>query len=246
MTEQDWLTCTDPGPMLAALGASLRAHPSQASERKMRLFGVACCRRIDCLLLKLKLAFRAVVIAERVADGHVVEEDVSEYRIRVNDEAFGWIDCWRTERENNFMYFAGVAAALALGDCRQERPGNLFDLLDCAPSAARAAAHWCRRNDRAQMSESVFRAMLAEQVPILRCIVGNPFRPVACDPSWRTTTAVGLAEAIYAERAFDRLPILADALEDAGCDNPDVLAHCRDRGPHARGCWVVDLILGKS
>ncbi len=96
------------------------------------------------------------------------------------------------------------------------------------------------------MSESVFRAMLAEQVPILRCIVGNPFRPVACDPSWRTTTAVGLAEAIYAERAFDRLPILADALEDAGCDNPDVLAHCRDRGPHARGCWVVDLILGKS
>ncbi|HET6572444.1 MAG TPA: hypothetical protein VFG68_02490 [Fimbriiglobus sp.] len=80
---------------------------------------------------------------------------------------------------------------------------------------------------------------------LLRCIVGYPFRPVACDPSWRTSTVVGLAEAIYADRVFDRLPILADALEDAGCTHPDVLAHCRGDGPHARGCWVVDLILGK-
>ncbi len=80
---------------------------------------------------------------------------------------------------------------------------------------------------------------------VVRCIVGNPFRPVAFDPRWRTETAGALASGIYAERAFDRLPILADALEEAGCDHPDVLAHCRGPGPHARGCWVVDGLLGK-
>jgi hypothetical protein len=69
---------------------------------------------------------------------------------------------------------------------------------------------------------------------------------VTLDPSWRTSTVVALAEGIYADRAFDRLPILADALQDAGCGNEDMLAHCRSDGPHARGCWVVDLILGKS
>jgi hypothetical protein len=73
-----------------------------------------------------------------------------------------------------------------------------------------------------------------------------PFRLVTLDSSWRTSTVLGLASAIYAERAFDRLPILADALEDAGCDQPDILSHCRSDGPHVRGCWAVDLVLGKS
>jgi len=82
--------------------------------------------------------------------------------------------------------------------------------------------------------------------PRLRCIFGNPFRPVAIDPQWLTSTVTLLAKGIYDDRAFDRLPILADALQDAGCDNADVLNHCRDTGPHARGCWVVDLVLGKT
>jgi hypothetical protein len=86
----------------------------------------------------------------------------------------------------------------------------------------------------------------AAQAPLLRCIVGNPFRPVSIDPSWLTSTVVALVHGIYDDRAFDRLPILADALEDAGCDHPDILGHCRGVGPHARGCWVVDLVLGKS
>jgi hypothetical protein len=81
---------------------------------------------------------------------------------------------------------------------------------------------------------------------MVREVFGNPFRPVAIDPSWRTPTVVALAEGIYADRAFDRLPILADALQDAGCDNADILTHCRSNGPHVRGCWVADLILGKS
>ena len=84
-------------------------------------------------------------------------------------------------------------------------------------------------------------------IPFLRDIVGNPFRPVAVDPGWLTSTVVDLARGIYAERAFDRLPILADALQDAGCENADILGHCRDpQAVHVRGCWVVDLVLGKS
>ncbi len=81
---------------------------------------------------------------------------------------------------------------------------------------------------------------------LLRDIVGNPFRPVAFAPAWRTSDVVALVRGIYDDRAFDRMPILADALQDAGCDNDDVLTHCRADAVHARGCWVVDCILGKS
>jgi hypothetical protein len=66
------------------------------------------------------------------------------------------------------------------------------------------------------------------------------------DPRWLTSTVVDLARAIYQERAFDRLPVLADALADAGCDSEEIIAHCRSDGPHVRGCWVVDLLLGRS
>ena len=82
---------------------------------------------------------------------------------------------------------------------------------------------------------------------LLRDIFGNPFRPIELDPAWRSETVVALAAAIYAERAFDRMPILADALEEAGCDHPNILTHCRDAiATHVRGCWVVDLVLGKE
>ena len=80
----------------------------------------------------------------------------------------------------------------------------------------------------------------------LRDIFGNPFRPVIADLAWLTPTARSIADAIYRDRAFDRLPILADALEEAGCNNADVLLHCREPGEHIRGCWVVDLVLGKE
>jgi hypothetical protein len=80
----------------------------------------------------------------------------------------------------------------------------------------------------------------------LRDVFGNPFQPVAFDPAWRTSTAIALAQQMYDSRDFSLMPILADALEDAGCDSDDVLAHCRGDGPHVRGCWVVDLVLGKE
>ncbi|MBP3955026.1 hypothetical protein J8F10_06990 [Gemmata sp. G18] len=80
----------------------------------------------------------------------------------------------------------------------------------------------------------------------MRDILGNPFRPVPFSPEWRTSTAVGLASQMYESRDFSAMPILADALQDAGCDRADVLDHCRGPGPHVRGCWVVDLVLGKG
>jgi hypothetical protein len=85
------------------------------------------------------------------------------------------------------------------------------------------------------------------QASLVREVFGNPFRPVILAPSWPTWnggTAVKLARAIYDERAFDRLPVLADALEEAGCDHADLTAHCCGPGPHVRGCWAVDLLLG--
>src|SRR5262249_8615865 len=84
------------------------------------------------------------------------------------------------------------------------------------------------------------------QARILFDIFGNPFHPVALGPASLKPTVVSLAQAIYDERAFDRLPILADALEDAGCNNADILNHCRQPGDHVRGCWVVDLVLGRE
>ena len=87
------------------------------------------------------------------------------------------------------------------------------------------------------------------QCVLLRDIIGNPFRPVAINPSWlswKDSTPRKIAQAIYEERRFDGLPILADALEEAGCDNADILTHCSQPGKHVRGCWVVDLLLGKA
>jgi hypothetical protein len=77
-------------------------------------------------------------------------------------------------------------------------------------------------------------------------ILGNAFRPVAFDPAWRTSTVVSIARGMYESRDFSAMPILADALQDAGCDSDDILAHCRGDSPHVRGCWVVDLVLGKA
>ena len=82
---------------------------------------------------------------------------------------------------------------------------------------------------------------------ILRDIFGNPFRPVAFAPEWRTGTAASLARGMYESRDFSAMPILADALQDAGCDSDDILNHCRDASAtHVRGCWVVDLVLGNE
>jgi hypothetical protein len=81
---------------------------------------------------------------------------------------------------------------------------------------------------------------------LLDDVLGNLTRPIPLQPTWRTSTTLALAESMYAARDFAAMLILADALEEAGCDHPNILAHCRGPGPHVRGCWVVDLVLGKS
>jgi hypothetical protein len=85
-----------------------------------------------------------------------------------------------------------------------------------------------------------------EQPVIFREIVGNPFRIVAADASWLTSTVTALARQMYDSRDFTAMPILADALQDAGCDNEDILNHCRGEGVHVRGCWALDLLLAKE
>jgi hypothetical protein len=88
---------------------------------------------------------------------------------------------------------------------------------------------------------------------LLRCIAGNPFRPVPFDPAWRSPTVSDLAKAAYEHRALPsgelepaRLAVLADALEEAGCDNRDILNHLRSSGPHVRGCWALDLVFNRE
>jgi hypothetical protein len=87
----------------------------------------------------------------------------------------------------------------------------------------------------------------AALVALIRDIFGNPFRSIPFDPTWRTDTAIALARHMYDTRDFSAMPILADALQDAGCEHEDILNHCRDeKQVHVRGCWVVDLVLGKN
>ncbi len=119
----------------------------------------------------------------------------------------------------DWQFMAGVALAEAYGERRVYQFGRPKD-----PTAP----HWRQR-----------------QADALRDALGNPFAPVAWEPSWRSETVVALAPGVHFDNAFDRLPILADALEEAGCDSQEVLTHCRDSGPHARGCWVVDAARGK-
>jgi hypothetical protein len=112
----------------------------------------------------------------------------------------------------------------------------------------KAAGHWkCTREG--WPSEESASQVRAAQCLLLRDVVGNPFHSVYVEPArlvWNDGTLVKLAQGIYDERAFDRLPVLADALEEAGCHNADILSHCRQPGEHVRGCWVVDLLLGKK
>lgn len=82
--------------------------------------------------------------------------------------------------------------------------------------------------------------------PLLREVFGDTLSGNSLKPAWLTSDVVGIARGCYEDRAFDRLPILADALEDAGCDDHAVLSHCRGSGAHVRGCWVVDLVLGQG
>jgi hypothetical protein len=214
MTEAEWLACTDPEPMLEFLRG-------KASERKMRLFACACCRRIWGVL-EHPLGREAVEVAERYADRKETKKELSAATYAA---AFAGAD---------FGSINGLAVLAALSASADE---------DRALDAAGVAA--CAAPDDADERIA--------QCGLFRDIAGNPFRPVSLDPAWRTPTVRALAQAAYEERILPagtldptRLAVLSDALEETGCDNADILSHLRGPGPHVRGCWVVDAILGKK
>ncbi|AMV27422.1 hypothetical protein VT84_23685 [Gemmata sp. SH-PL17] len=220
MIEAEWLVCDRPGLMLQFLRD--RSH-----DRKLRLFAVACCRRVWDALTD-EDARRAVVVAERLADGHATRGErraaTRALSKRPREPATLAAACAVHETINKVEEASAHAAALA----RSTGDELVFDLSELVGLRDR------------------FYSALASHAPLLRDIFGNPFRPVPFSPSWRTSTAVTLATQMYESRDFGAMPILADALQDAGCDCADVLDHCRGPGPHVRGCWVVDLVLGKE
>jgi hypothetical protein len=130
--------------------------------------------------------------------------------------------------------FVGIDPARSeYANLRHEQPAGF-----AAYSALRREAQQQKtRREAAQKAEA------AVQCDLYRDVFRYPYDPPPFDPQWRTDTVVTIADGIFRDRAFDRLPILADALEDAGCDAADVLAHCRADRPHVRGCWVIELVL---
>lgn len=250
MMEQEWLACSDPQKMLDLLRSR-----GKHSLRKFRLFAVACCRKITSLMLKTKYGYRGVIIAERLADGLPVEEKLEEFRNHLFvDYDFCRIDCEAPPTKlDAIIHSAGGAAYHSLDEesaflDETELTGGP-GISQVIYRVAMAVTHWARRTDWAWPKEAVHRRQIKGLVPVVHEVFGNPFRPPILDPRWLTwqeATIPRLARAIYDEWAFDRLPILADALEEAGCHASDILAHCRQPGDHVRGCWAVDAILGKT
>ncbi len=232
MNEQSWLACANPVGMVGFLGV-------WGSDRKWRLFACACCR-LAWQHLADPRSRAAVEAAEAFADG------------RAPREALGaaWQAATAAAAEHPAVsQEAAVAAAAGF----VARPGGtagaslqVLSKVGWAPSTApRGKAGRAGRAHRDQVGRRA--------ASLLRCVVGNPFRPVTLAPAWQTSQVAALARAAYDERELPlgtldgtRLAVLADALEEAGCDQAELLGHLRGPGPHVRGCWAVDLVLGMS
>jgi hypothetical protein len=247
MTEQEWVECEDPEGLLNEVG-------KQLSERKLRLFACACCRRVWPLLGDA--ARRAIIVTEDLIEGSADHED--------------WIAAWEVlRREDNEADLETTEDAVVDAQAavmHAVRPltdrAGWYQPTGCswAASASHVAAlATVEASGRFQGSLLVTEPWLRErklQAAVLRDILGNPFRPQSVDPSWLVSNGgvvSSMAQATYADkRAPDgtldlhRFPILTDALEDAGCSDETLLSHLRGPGPHVRGCWVIDLLLHKE
>jgi hypothetical protein len=229
MTEADWLTSTG----LDAMLYHLRLKASKR-DRKLRLFACALIRMFMWQFLTDERSRRVVEVSERYGDGMVTQEELVTAR-RAAQAASRSIEESQGGGGQRASWAAGLAAMVA-------------------PAKGAEAAHiWAAGAQFASggldATTKVRNRVDRRLCDVLRDLFGNPFRSAAVDPSWLTwngSTVVTLAQGIYNELAFDRLPVLADALEDAGCDNADILNHCRQPGEHVRGCWVVDLLTGRS
>jgi hypothetical protein len=258
MTETEWLAGTDPQIMLDHLG-------DLASHRKLQLFSCACCRRLYGLFPNAVIR-RLVETAERDADELAEPEELR----RADEAASSWLvsrlgrmAAAQPTRNRAVVNTGSEVRAVRTARCLVEwRPTTMIRLArETADAAAKSvfyasndrdAVRHARAVDTIYVARVTWRAaqeaMAAEtaaQASLLREIFGNPFRPVDAEP-WPRPDVSYLAEAIYDEHDFDRLPELADAVEDAGCTDPDLLRHLRGPGPHVRGCWALDLLTQKS
>jgi hypothetical protein len=228
MTEAQWLTAKDPDVLLDYL----EEQPVPPSERKARLFAVACCRRVWDLLSED--CREAVEVIERYADGDASALDLASVRA--------------TALSAGGRGPAGQAAWAVHWAANRRVVQVLRNICDGIIGAASKAAVHAAEVKSAHAWNVASAAVAREQAELLRDCFGNPFRPVSVEAGWLAWgggVVRHLAQAIYTEEAFDRLPVLADALEEAGCSDADILGHCRQPGEHVRGCWVVDLVLAK-
>jgi len=223
MTESQWLEATTVHEFHLYWTAPRR-------HRSWRLFGVACCRR--AMALSPDARFDALAeCAEQFADDRLDWGQVKQLR-KV-------IPAIRRELGDQF----------GPHEVRHHTLDSLDQVTQQKPYDALSAVHKSRTAFGAR-DRPGFQAGLdleeQAQVRLLRDIFGNPFRSVVFDPTWRTSTVLALAKQMYDSRDFTLMPILADSLQDAGCEHADILNHCRDpHGVHVRGCWVVDGVLGK-
>jgi hypothetical protein len=218
MTELDWRTTTNPYDLLTHL-------EGRASRRKLRLFAGGVCRRL-CGPYTDARVLQAIDTVEGYAEGLAGPEELATARAALEGR-------WRGARERWLSRWNSRRISLPGLEARVVWEAASDDAWDAALGTARDTIHQLRR----------------EQCELLRDIFGNPFRPAEVRGAWLGWEAGLLrrmALEVHEERAFDRLPLLGDALEDAGCTDEEVLAHCRQPLRHARGCWVVDLVLGRS
>jgi hypothetical protein len=207
-----------------------------ATDRKFRLFSVAACEPLR-LIIQSPRTFSALDAAEAFANSRISSAELlatytaawSHHRTRYGD-AYGVIPAQVHNAEVVCLY-------PTTQDPHRDR--KKYEAENDAPYAL-LIADFIDHPDSTKPSRP-------RLVRLLRDIFGPlPFRDIAAHPSWLTTDVLALARGIYDDKAFDRMPILADALQDAGCDNPDILSHCRVEGwEHVRGCWVIDLLLGR-
>jgi hypothetical protein len=207
----------------------------RTTDRKLRLFALACLPVVVDRLVASESRAALQVLAD-FAEGRATTAELRGALDQAVAALDALLDDPSEQRWHHVAVFAADAAVLALNpDTADNIAGVSARCVHALVTAAEAGAEAdvrlgeCRR-----------------QVRLIHDLFGNPFRSVALDPSWRTDTAVSLARSMYESRDFTAMPILADALQDAGCGNEDVLNHCREPGGHIRGCWVVDLLLGKS
>jgi hypothetical protein len=223
MTEEEWQN----GNQLKELIHQL--DPCR-HDRKLRLFAAACCR-FALPIGSIDILGRLVEASEAYADRLSTYEELAA----VYDSTIGLA---------SFRELSAVQSAAAIACASWSASANRY--LSCAMELAEVMISSRPREHQTSPSLSSLHWAWRKLANILREIVGNPLRPVTFDPRWRTSDVIGLARAIYDERAFERMPILADALMDAGCEDEQIIGHCRADSPHVRGCWVVDLILGKT